>query len=162
MAGTIDPVSQDTSAFDLKRLVEDVIPFNRMLGVELRAYDPEEGSVTLALPLGGDHVGNVVRKAPHGGVVASLVDAAAGAAAAIRVEPEALSSVATIDMRVDFLEPAEGDVLLAEAAVARAGARVVVVRTDVRDRDGTLVAIGTSAFRVDRGAGQGRSPEAKR
>lgn len=149
-------MSQETSAFDLKQLVEDVIPFNRSLGVELRAYDPGEGSVTVALPLTEDHVGNVIRRLPHGGVIASLVDAASGAAAALRVDPDALSSVATIDMRVDFLEPAEGDLLLAEATVARSGTRVIVVRTDVRDAAGTLVAIGTSAFRVERGGARGR------
>lgn len=152
-------MSQETGTFDLKRLIEDVIPFNRALGVELRVYDPEDGSVTLALPLREEHIGNVVRRAPHGGVIAALVDAASGAAAALQVDAEAVATVATIDMRVDYLEPAEGDVLLAETSVARSGARVVVVRTDVRDGAGTLVAIGTSAFRVDRSAGKGRVGE---
>ncbi len=143
-------MSQGPGTFDLKRLVEEVIPFNRALGVELRAYDPEEGSVTVALPLTADHVGNVSRSMPHGGAVAALVDAAAGAAAALQVDAAALTSVATIDMRVDYLEPAQGGLLLAEAVVARAGRRVVVVRTDVRDERGALVALGTSAFSVGR------------
>ncbi|HLV13316.1 MAG TPA: hotdog fold thioesterase [Trueperaceae bacterium] len=152
-------MSQAAGTFDLKRLIEDVIPFNRALGVELRAYDPEEGSVTLALPLTPEHVGNVVRGMPHGGAIAALVDAAAGAAAALRVPAEDVPGVATIDMRVDFLAPAQGDVLLAAAAVARAGRRVVVVRTEVRDAEGTLVALGTSAFGVARAGAAGQEGE---
>lgn len=146
-------VSPGPGTFDLKRLIEDVIPFNRALGVQLRAYDPAAGSVTLALPLRPEHVGNVVRGVPHGGAIAALVDAAAGAAAATGVEASAVATVATIDMRVDYLEPAAGGTLLAEATVARAGRRVVVVRTEVRDDIGALVALGTSAFSVGRPRG---------
>ena len=140
---------------DIKTLIEEIIPFNRFLGVQLRSYDPAERSVILALPLRDEHVGNVVRAMPHGGVVSSLIDAAAGAAAALTLDDLASApTVSTIDMRVDYLTPARGAQLLATACVVRAGRRVVVVRTDVKDDGGELVALGTSAFAVG-GSGEG-------
>lgn len=30
-----------TGTFDLKELIEEIIPFNRLIGVELPSYDPE-------------------------------------------------------------------------------------------------------------------------
>lgn len=150
-------MSLDTGTFEIKELIEEIIPFNRFLGVELRSYDPEEHSVILALPLRDEHVGNVVKAMPHGGVVSSLVDAAAGAAAALTLDDLATApSVSTIDMRVDYLTPARGSQLLAAAAVVRAGRRVVVVRTEVKDDDGGLIALGTSTFAVGSFA-EGRS-----
>lgn len=142
-------MSLDTGTFDIKGLIEEIIPFNRYLGVELRSYDPAERSVILALPLREEHVGNVVRGMPHGGVVSSVIDAAAGAAAALTLDDLASApTVSTIDMRVDYLTPARGAQLLATASVVRAGRRVVVVRTEVKDDDGELVALGTSTFAV--------------
>src|SRR5680860_999080 len=138
-----------TGTFDIKELIEEIIPFNRFLGVELRSFDPAGRSVVLALRLREEHVGNIVKAIPHGGVVSSLVDAAAGAAAALTLaDLNDAPSVSTIDMRVDYLEPARGEELFATASVARAGRRVVVVRTEVKDASGTLIALGTSTFAV--------------
>lgn len=154
-------MSVDTGTFDVKELIEEIIPFNRFLGVELRSYDPAEHSVILALPLREEHVGNVVRAMPHGGVVSSLIDAAAGAAAALTLDDLASApAVSTIDMRVDYLTPARGEQLLASANVVRAGRRVIVVRTEVKDDGGTLVALGTSAFAVGRASEDDRSDAA--
>ena len=140
-------MSVDTGTFDVKELIEEIIPFNRFLGVELRSYDPAEHSVILALPLREEHVGNVVRAMPHGGVVSSLIDAAAGAAAALTLDDLASApAVSTIDMRVDY--------------VVRAGRRVIVVCTEVKDDGGTLVALGTSAFAVGRASEDDRSDAA--
>jgi len=145
---------------DIRTLIEEIIPFNKLLGVRLTKADVAAGTVTLRMPLRGELIGNVMRSMAHGGAVSALIDAAAGAAAALSLpDLRAAPSVATIDMRVDFLAPAQGDVLLAAAAVARAGRRVVVVRTEVRDAEGTLVALGTSAFGVARAGAAGQEGE---
>lgn len=132
---------------DLTSLVEDVIPFNRLLGVRLVAADPQAGTLVLELPMRPELIGNVTRGMAHGGAVSALIDAAAGAAAALSLpDLRAAPGIATIDMRVDYLEPGRGDRLVAEARVMRAGRRVIVVRVDVSDANGTLVALGTATF----------------
>lgn len=135
----------------LRTIVEDVIPFNRLLGLRVAVIDRAASTITLELPVRDEHIGNVVRRMPHGGLIAALVDAASGAAAALTLDDLSQApSVATIDMRVDFLKPGRGAVLRAEARVMRGGRSVIVVRTDVLDEDGTLLALGSSAFAVER------------
>ncbi len=137
-----------------REIIEERIPFNRHLGLELTRLDREGQEVELALRLRPEHIGNAVRQMPHGGLLAALVDAASGAAAALTLDDMAQApSVATVDMRVDFLEPARGSTLKAVGKVMRSGRAVVVVRTDVFDEHGTLIVLGTSTFTVDRSAG---------
>ncbi|HLU82996.1 MAG TPA: thioesterase family protein [Trueperaceae bacterium] len=139
-----------TTDLDLKELIEETIPFNKLLGVKLVSADHATLTVVLRLPLRHDLVGNVVRGMPHGGTIAALIDAAAGAAAALSLENlRDAPGVATIDMRVDYLAPGRGTELLASATVKRAGRRVTVVRVDVTDSDAQLIALGTAAFSVE-------------
>lgn len=71
-----------TSDLELKRLIEEVIPFNKLLGVQLVKADKRSGTVVMTLPMRQALVGNVIRAMPHGGATSALIDAAAGAAAA--------------------------------------------------------------------------------
>jgi len=134
---------------DIRTLIEEIIPFNKLLGVRLTKADVAAGTVTLRMPLRGELIGNVMRSMAHGGAVSALIDAAAGAAAALSLpDLRAAPSVATIDMRVDYLAPGRGEWLEATATVMRSGRRVIVVRVDVSDAQGDLVALGTAAFSV--------------
>jgi uncharacterized protein (TIGR00369 family) len=135
----------------LRTLVEDLVPFNRFLGVRLASVDRAAGRLGTSLELRPEFVGNALRDMPHGGVVSALIDATAGAAAALSLDDLSLADrVATIDMRVDYLRAARGASLHADAEVMRTGHRVVVVRTVVHDDDGELVALGSNAFHVAR------------
>ena len=145
---------RQTNALDstIKTLIEDVIPFNHHLGLKVATIDRAAGSITLTLAVRDEHIGNVVRRMPHGGLVAALVDGASGAAAALTLDDLSYApTVATIDMRVDFLRPGRGAELKAVATVMRSGRSVIVVRTEVFDADGALLALGSSAFTVERG-----------
>jgi uncharacterized protein (TIGR00369 family) len=135
----------------LRQVIEEHIPFNRHLGVTLERLNKPELEVEVALNLRPEHIGNSVRQMPHGGLLATLVDAASGTAAALTLDDILQApSLATVDMRVDYLKPARGKRLTAVSRVMRSGRSVVVVRTDVFDDDGTLVVLGTSTFAVDR------------
>ncbi len=143
----MDALSPDA----VRSLVEQLIPFNRFLGVRLESADREAGHLDTRLDLRPEFVGNALRDMPHGGVVSALIDATAGAAAALSLEDLTLADrVATIDMRVDYLRAARGTALHAHAEVMRTGRRVIVVRTDVHDDSGALVALGSNAFHVAR------------
>jgi uncharacterized protein (TIGR00369 family) len=135
----------------LRTLFEELIPFNKHLGLKLESFSLTPARVSSRLELRPEHIGNALRGMPHGGLLSALIDATAGAAAAVAVgDPERIPGVATIDMRVDYLKPAAGQQLLTRSIVMRPGSRVVVVRSELHDELGTLVALGSNVFHVAR------------
>ena len=67
----------------------------------------------------------------HGGVIAGLADHAAGAAATT-VLPKGRIAV-TIDMSINFMAPAKGNLLRAVANVEQSGSSIIVVSFRVND-----------------------------
>lgn len=82
----------------------------------------------------------------HGGVIAALADTAGGLATYM-ASPRG-TRVATIEMKVNFLESVEGGILNADANVVRLGAHIAVVDCDVRDQNQRLVAKALLTFFV--------------
>ena len=70
----------------------------------------------------------------HGGALGALADTAGGYAA-MTVAPTGVE-VLTLDYKIDFLRPAVGEKVVAEAEVLRAGRSVTVTRVDVYACDG--------------------------
>ncbi|MCC6309969.1 MAG: hypothetical protein IT345_03520, partial [Trueperaceae bacterium] len=51
---------------DLKTMLEEMIPFNKLLGVRLVSTDPEAGRLVLEMPLREELIGNAYRGIVHG------------------------------------------------------------------------------------------------
>jgi uncharacterized protein (TIGR00369 family) len=131
---------------DILRLMEEVVPFNRYLGI--RGGDAREGWAVLLLPVRPEHIGDPRRPALHGGVLSALIDTAGGVAAWSAL-PQG-ETVSTVDLRVDFLEPARAEgTLQAEAQLVRKGNRVCHVRISVT-QEGVLVAEGRAVYNIHR------------
>jgi uncharacterized protein (TIGR00369 family) len=108
----------------LKRIM-DLLGFPKSAGMRLVAAEP--GKVTMALakrPELTQFFGHF-----HGGVVAGLADHAAGACATSSM-PDGKLAV-TIEIKVNFLSPAEGDEIIARAETIQAGSTIVVVKVEV-------------------------------
>jgi uncharacterized protein (TIGR00369 family) len=131
---------------ELMEVMEQHVPFNKHLGIQGESV--ESGRAVLVLPVKPEFVGDPRRPALHGGVLSSLIDTAGGVAAWSALGPH--ESVSTVDLRVDFLEPAglEGP-LRAEAELVRKGNRVCHVRVSVT-QDGVLVAEGRGVYNIHR------------
>jgi uncharacterized protein (TIGR00369 family) len=131
------PASRQT----LEALLADS-PFQKLLDLRLEAFDSAAQTVVLRLIYGP----NVERSSGtgqyHGGVVASLIDIA-GDFALIAVLGH---GVPTINFRVDYLRPAVGADLIAQARVRRAGRTIGVVDIDVSDSGGRLIALGRGCY----------------
>lgn len=81
----------------------DGVPHNRALGLKILAM--EKASATFELPYDAKLVGNPDTGVLHGGAITALLDAASGCAVFA-----ALSTwvpIATLDLRIDYLRPAE-------------------------------------------------------
>ncbi|MET7478371.1 PaaI family thioesterase [Streptomyces sp. NPDC005648] len=127
-------------------------PFSRLLGTRL--VDCGDGAATLELDIREEllqQYGFV-----HGGVVSYLADNTLTLAAATVVGPGVITSGFTID----YLRPATGAVLRADAQVVRAGRTRVVCRCEVATVDGggvrTLCAVAQGNVAVTEPAGAGR------
>lgn len=88
-----------------------------------------------------------IRGALQGGLVATLIDVAAGRLAGRHVGVG--QDVTTADMTVHFLAPVLTGPARAEATIVRAGRRLIVTAVDVRDVGGDrLAARATLSFAV--------------
>src|ERR1017187_6020733 len=111
----------------LRQVMEELIPFNRVLGIRVAEIDKGHGRMEIAFR--EELIGDPVRRAVHGGVISALPDTAGGCAVWSALDEET-ARVSTIDIRIDYLRPGRPETLVAEANVVRAGRRVGVA--DIR------------------------------
>ena len=118
--------------------------FWQHIGIEV--MDAREGWARLRVQV-RDHLRNAPGAPVHGGVYATLVDAAVGCALAT-VNPESAGGVgqSTLDLNVTYLARARGDAIFAEGVLLRHGRSVAFGEVKVTDEDGTLVAVGRATY----------------
>ena len=114
----------------------------KFFGFELEAA--EEGRAVLRMRVRSAH--KQVHGVVHGGIVAALADTAGGLATYM-VVPRG-TRIATVEMKINFLEPVDRGTLVAEARVLRRGKHFAVVDGDVRDSRGRLVAKALMTFAI--------------
>jgi uncharacterized protein (TIGR00369 family) len=108
----------------LERIM-DLPGFPKSAGIRLIAAEP--GKITMALKKRPDltqFFGHF-----HGGVITALADHAAGAAATTAM-PEGKLAV-TVEIKINFLGPADGDEIIARAETIQAGSTIGVVKVEV-------------------------------
>jgi uncharacterized protein (TIGR00369 family) len=106
-------------------------PHCRRLGIEVVKVGPREA--TLRLPYRDELIGDPVRKVVFGGVITTLLDHASGLAVFCSLSE--LRAIATLDLRIDYLRPAEpGCDLFGRAECYKLGAQVAFVRGTAWDR----------------------------
>jgi uncharacterized protein (TIGR00369 family) len=104
----------------------------------------ERGKVTIRMPVNARH--KQVHGVVHGGVLAALADTAGGLATYMAC-PRG-TRVATVEMKINFLEAVEAGSVTAKAEVVRLGKHIAVADCDLRDNRGRLVAKALMTFFV--------------
>jgi uncharacterized protein (TIGR00369 family) len=104
----------------------------------------ERGKVALRMRVNENHL--QVHGVVHGGVLAALADTAGGLATYMAC-PRG-TRVATIEMKINYLEAVEGGSVTAEAIVVRIGRHVAVVDCDITDDKRRLVGKALMTFFV--------------
>ena len=79
------------------------VPHNHALGIQIVDMQPKVA--LFRLPYDGKLVGNPDTGVIHGGAITALLDGASGAAVFAALEE--LVPIATLDLRIDYLRPAE-------------------------------------------------------
>ncbi len=138
----------------LRAIFEQKVPFNRVLGVKVVSTDPAAPRVRFDMR--PDLIGNPARQTLHGGVIAAVLDVAAGFAihiALIEKQREAgdeirFPNIGTVDLRVDYLRPGRGKHFIASCRVVRLGRRIAVTHMELVNDEGELIATGGAAYVV--------------
>ena len=104
------------------------LPHCEALGLQFNAA--ERGKATLVLPFKPDLVGDPFARVLHGGVVTSLADTA-GALSIFTLLDER-ESVATLDLRLDYLRPALPDLpLYCQSECYRLTSQIAFTRSNI-------------------------------
>jgi uncharacterized protein (TIGR00369 family) len=134
-------------AFDAEkafaRLADEMAdpPFHDVLQPQPVRVDAD-GSVVIRLSFRPEFCGRRGGQFYHGGVIASLVDIAAHAAIAVRVE----RMVPTIDLRVDYLRAAPAGDLFATGRILTIGRSIGRADVEIRSANDKVVAVGRGVF----------------
>jgi uncharacterized protein (TIGR00369 family) len=136
-----EPAAQPDGATLARGWLENS-PFVAQLGIRLEQMEPDRARLAMPFNDSLPTMGEVV----HGGAISSLVDTAAAAAAWSGAEVPERPRASTIGLTVDFLAPARGQGMVAEARVVRRGGRGLCfceVRVSADDGDQVALALVT-------------------
>lgn len=86
---------------------------------------------------------NSIEGVVHGGVTNALADAAMGHAAAPPVD--GVQQCVTVESKINYLSPAAGELLVAEAKVLKRGGKLIVTEARITC-DGKLVAFASGTY----------------
>jgi uncharacterized protein (TIGR00369 family) len=112
-------------------------PLHDLLGLEIVEIGEDHSTLSMPVrPEAFNSTGNL-----HGGAIATLIDVAAGSAAArgSGFEP-GRQSLVTTDLHVRYLGRPHGDTVYARAEVLKAGRQLIVVECLVTDAEERLIA----------------------
>ena len=120
------------------------LPFSKYIGLKLERIG--NGQAIMTMPYQKKLIGDPKTGVLHGGVITTLLDSCCGAAVMTAGDPKL--PTATIDLRIDYMRPAEPkQILVAEAKCYRVTTSVVFVRATAHDGVKKIpVATATGAF----------------
>jgi len=126
---------------DLAALVE-ASPFYRWSGMRVGAVEP--GSVTVTLELGEQHAN--LQGFAHGGILATIADAAMGLSVRSALEPGRRH--VTIELGVHYLRAVRTGTVTATGRAVRIGREVAYAEATITDERGTDLARASGTYSV--------------
>jgi uncharacterized protein (TIGR00369 family) len=148
---------EDEFIVGLKKIFEEMIVFNRLLGLKITSVQATQ--VRARIDMRNELVGHYAYNRIHGGVISASLDALGGLAvlAAIGARHmnetpqqrlQRFAKLGTIDLRIDYLRPGIGEWFELRAEVMRLGSRVASTRMEFLGADGKLLSTGAGAYIV--------------
>ena len=117
-------------------------PYFRLLSMEIKSL--EWGKSHLEIPLEKKHLQPFGMA--HGGVYASLIDAAAFWAVYTQIEAD--SEITTVELKVNYLAPASEGHFIARGRSLKVGERLCLGETLIENEKGRLLAHGTATMMI--------------
>ena len=114
--------------------------FQKVLGI--RFVEAHDDGITIELPIKPDFINGA--GVVHGGICATLVDAAAGGG--IHNVIGRTSRMTTIELKINYLRPIVEGTLTARSKVVKAGRTICVANVDVFDDDHSQIAVALVTY----------------
>jgi uncharacterized protein (TIGR00369 family) len=141
----------------LQEITEDRIPFNKLIGMKINNLDLE--NIRIRFEMRPELVGNFMRGNLHGGVISTVLDVTGGMLAWTGIMKkmegstfeeitDRFAKIGTIDLRVDYLRPGLGKYFVATGSTLRTGNKLSVIRMELHNDEGILIAVGTGSYVV--------------
>lgn len=150
------------SVFDDPEFVRIIEYFDRMepainafLGFTDKSPDFE--TARLQFNMRENLIGNIRYRTLHGGVISAILDITGGHAVFLKMfndirglplekQMRRITQIGTIDLRVDYLMPGKGKSFISTGYLLRRGNKVAVVRMELHNDQGDLIAAGTGSY----------------
>jgi uncharacterized protein (TIGR00369 family) len=116
------------------------MPFNKLIGI--RVLRTHRDGVTIACAMRDEHKN--IAGVMHGGVIATMADAAVGIALAHHFKGRRPST--TTELKVNYLRPVAEGKLVARSHLLRIGKNLCVARVDLFDGKRKLVAVAIVTY----------------
>lgn len=128
------------------------LPFSREIG--MRLHSAGDAVAVLSVPYDACLVGDPQTGVMHGGVISALLDTACGSA--VMAAPVRLRSTATLDLRIDYMRPAQpGRRVMARAECYRVTRTIGFARAVAyHDAPDDPIASAAGTFILDRAGGE--------
>jgi acyl-CoA thioesterase len=135
---------------DNAKLVKDTLnssPFYKLLGMEI--LDIKENYSKLRIPWKKDLL--QLQGVAHGGVLASIADAAVAIALFSLVDLNDI--ISTVELKINYLAPIKSGEIIAEGRIVHKGSRIALGEVEVRN-EGRLVGKALSTYMIIKNEGK--------
>ncbi|MGG0250827.1 PaaI family thioesterase [Peribacillus frigoritolerans] len=135
--------------FDMKKIMNGEVPpppIARLIGAELVSV--EEGKAVFELQCNTEKHANPMGTI-HGGILCDIADMAMGVAFASTLETN--ETFTTVELKINYLKPVWNEKVIAKGEVMKRGNTIGLIKCDVFDEGGSLVAHALSTCMVLRG-----------
>ena len=118
-------------------------PYQDLLGYEI--CEVKEGLARIRLDVSKKHMN--AASIPHGGVYATILDAALGIAGSTDPEFEDPRFAVTLNLNINYVSLARGPVLYVEGRKTGGGKSIYFSEGEITDEEGNVVATGSATFK---------------
>lgn len=105
----------------------------------------ENGRARVVLDIAPHHLNR--NNGLHGGIIATLLDAAAGYAASLEGDGSTLTPVTTVSMTVNYVSKVDSGLVTGTGRITGGGHKILFADAELVDDDGKAVATATGTFK---------------
>jgi uncharacterized protein (TIGR00369 family) len=116
--------------------------FSKWMGIELVSLDDGASEIRMKVEPHHRNPGGIA----HGGIIATMLDVAVGVA--LRTRLGMTSQHVTVNLSIDYLRAAAGDVLIARGRAIKDGRRITFGEATLHDEQGRDLARASASFLV--------------
>ncbi|MEH7350487.1 PaaI family thioesterase [Gottfriedia acidiceleris] len=134
---------------DMQKMMNGEVPpppIARLIGAEL--VNVEEGKAVFELQCDTEKHANPMGTI-HGGILCDIADMAMGVAFASTLETN--ETFTTVELKINYLKPVWNEKIIAKGEVMKRGNTIGLIKCDVFDEGGSLVAHALSTCMILRG-----------